>query len=213
MADKYQWNYMSIPLNGANGKSITTSIAGPYNITLYNKFGCTSSSDMSLIQTVSLPSKPSITWNGIQFSTASTGVNYQWLLNNGAVSGATAATYKPASTGSYKVQITDNNGCKNLSDSFTLVVTAININNNTPASNIAKLYPNPATTTLIVQFQQTPTEDIVIKLLNNNGQIIKQVQTHNQSTSINVSNLSSGSYVLKILGKGYEQTQQVIIAR
>ena len=145
------------------------------------------------------------------FSTTATGVNYQWLLANNPVSGANNSTYKPIVIGNYRVQVIDSNGCKNVSDSFTLVVTAVNTPPTTPNNHIAKLFPNPATSEFIVQFSQIPLTTITIKLVNANGQIVKEINTNNQSTTIPLSNISTGNYFLKIIGKDYDQTQQLII--
>ncbi len=43
------------------------------------------------------------------------GYTYQWLLNNGLVTGATNATYTTGATGSYRVRVTDANGCSDTS--------------------------------------------------------------------------------------------------
>ena len=162
-----------------------------------------------------MPSKPIIAWNSTQFSatTSSTGVNYQWLLSNISISAATSATYKPAAIGSYKIQITDANGCKNVSDSFMLVVTAVNPSIETPSSHIAKISPNPASTDVVLYFQQRPNKTLTIKLLNLNGQVLKQINTNSQTTHISLSEIISGNYIINIIGKNYNQTQQLLIIK
>ena len=162
-----------------------------------------------------MPSKPIIAWNGTQFTatTSSTGVNYQWLLSNISISAATSATYKPAAIGSYKIQITDANGCKNVSDSFMLVVTAVNPSIETPAVHIAKISPNPASTDVVLYFQQRPNKTLTIKLLNLNGQVLKQINTNSQTTHISLSEIISGNYIINIIGKNYNQTQQLLIIK
>ena len=162
-----------------------------------------------------MPSTPTIAWNGTQFTatTTSTGVNYQWLLSNSSVSGATSATYKPTAIGSYKIQITDAIGCKNVSDSFMLVVTAVNPSIETPSSHIAKISPNPASTDVVLYFQQRPNKTLTIKLLNLNGQVLKQINTNSQSTHISLSEIISGNYIINIIGKNYNQTQQLLIIK
>jgi hypothetical protein len=140
-------------------------------------------------------------------------VNYQWLLSNSSVSGATSATYKPTAIGSYKIQITDANGCKNVSDSFSLVVTAVNPSIETSTDHIAKIAPNPASTDVTLYFQQKPTKTLTIRLLNLKGQVLKQITTNSQSTRITLSEILAGNYIIEIIGKGYNQTQQLLITK
>jgi len=206
-----QWYLNNVPLTNATGNIYQTYNAGIYTDTITNIYGCSVGSSKLTLTINPLPSKPSISWNGSQFSTTATGVNYQWLLANNPVSGANNSTYKPIVIGNYRVQVIDPNGCKNVSDSFTLVVTAVNTPPTTPNNHIAKLFPNPATSEFIVQFSQIPLTTITIKLVNANGQIVKEINTNKQSTTIPLSNISTGNYFLKIIGKDYDQTQQLII--
>jgi len=156
---------------------------------------------------------PSINWNGSQFSTNLTNVSYQWFLNSSPVNGANGETLKPASTGNYQVEVTYGNGCQTISNSYTLVVTAVNNPSSTSTEHIAKLYPNPARSEVIVQFEQLPATEITIQLVTANGQILKQITSTNQSTIIPLMDAGSGTYYLRILGKDYNQTQQLLIIR
>jgi hypothetical protein len=107
------------------------------------------------------------------------------------------------------MQVTNFNGCKNVSDSFNLVAAAIPIS--TPTNYIAKLIPNPAATQVIVQFAQLPLSTITLQLLNAKGRIIKQINTQNKVTSITLGDVLSGNYFFRVIGKEYNQTQQLII--
>jgi hypothetical protein len=177
--------------------------------------GCEGPRSKIVVTIIPSPSTPTITWNGTQFTatTSSTGINYQWLLSNSSVSGATSATYKPTAIGSYKIQITDANGCKNVSDSFSLVVTAVNPSFETSAGHIAKIAPNPASTDVSIYFQQKPNKTLTIRVLNLNGQVLKQITTNSQSTRISLSEIIAGNYIIEIIGKGYNQTQQLLITK
>ena len=208
--DSLKW-YYGTTIDSSNISSKIFKDSTKLWVTRTDSNGCVISSDTIQLKKYSIPSKPSISWNGSQFSTTATGVNYQWLLANNPVSGANNSNYKPIVIGNYRVQVIDSNGCKNVSDSFTLVVTAVNTPPTTPNNHIAKLFPNPATSEFIVQFSQIPLATITIQLVNANGQIVKEINTNNQSTNIQLSNISTGNYFLKIIGKDYDQTQQLII--
>ena len=193
----------------------TVGILNYYVSQVATATGCEGPRSKIVVTIIPSPSTPSIAWNGTQFTatTTSTGVNYQWLLSNSSVSGATSVTYKPTAIGSYKIQITDANGCKNVSDSFSLVVTAVNPSIETSADHIAKIAPNPASTDVSLYFQQKPTKTLTIRLLNLKGQVLKQITTNSQSTRISLSEIIAGNYIIEIIGKGYNQTQQLLITK
>jgi hypothetical protein len=212
--DTLKWYYgTKSDLTNISNKTFTDSTK--LFVTRTDSVGCIISSDTIQLTKYNLPNKPTIAWGGIQFAatTTTTDVNYQWFLTNNSVSGATSATYKPAATGSYKIQITDANGCKNVSDSFSLVVTAVNPSIETSADHIAKIAPNPASTDVMLYFKQKPTKTLSIKLLNLNGQVLKQITTNSQSTRITLSDIIAGNYIIEIIGKGYNQTQQLLITK
>ena len=164
-----------------------------------------------IVKVLSAPVKPVIAWNGTQLSNSSTGVNYQWIFNNAPIVGATISTYKPLVNGSFKIQITDANGCKNTSDSLKLVITAISNPASTPASHIAKIWPNPAQSSVEVSFGEMPLNTLNIYLINMEGKIIKTLNTRNQQTNISLNTAPAGQYFLKIIGKEYNQTQEFTV--
>lgn len=94
-----------------------------------------------------------------------------------------------------------------------LVVTAVNLSIETSADHIAKIAPNPASTDVLLYFQQKPTKTLTIKLLNLKGQVLKQLTTNSQSTHISLSEIISGNYIIEIIGKDYNQTQQLLIIK
>ncbi len=204
-----QWYKDGIAINGSTAASITINSSGRYTDTIVNTFGCKTGSASSTVVLKSLPTKPVISWNGTELSAASTST-LQWMLNSTAVIGATAATYKPVAIGFYKIQATNTEGCKIISDSFNLVVTAVN-SRNASVTNVAKLIPNPASSLLMIAFNEAPTITLDIELLSNLGHKIKWVKTKNKVTTIPVSELPAGNYFIKITGNKYDQTMGVII--
>ena len=210
-----QWYKDGTLITGETGITYTVSVPGAYTDTITNSNGCKSGSLSKLITAYPFPLKPTIAWNGTQFTATTTtiGLNYQWLLSNSSVSGATSSTYKPTAIGSYKIQITDANGCKNVSDSFMLVVTSVNPSIETISENIAKILPNPASTNVMLYFKQKPNKTLTIKLLNLKGQLVKQTNTNSQSTHISLTEIMSGNYIIEVIGRGYNQTQQLLISK
>ena len=127
--------------------------------------------------------------------------------------GATTVSYKPTAIGSYKIQITNLEGCNTISDSFNLVVTALNNPATTTVNNMASVFPNPASPVLLVKFKEAPNTTIDIRLMSNDGRTIKLIRTKDKLTTIPISNVPSGNYFIRITGNNYNQTEGVIISK
>jgi hypothetical protein len=195
--------------------TVLSSVVGVtnYYVSQVSAQGCESGRSI-LVHTVNpLPAKPVISWSGVQFATTASGVNYQWLLNGTAISGGTASTHKPSNTGDFKLRITDPNGCVNVSDSFKLVVTALANLVTTPASNIATVYPNPASDKVVLEFATLPTINLNFQLVTPSGKVLSSTTGRNKVNIIDVSDIQSGNYFIRVIGKKYDQVKKVLIQK
>ncbi len=209
----FLWSNNAVTITNAISKNYAASNAGTYKIVNTDAKGCFSESIGFNVSVNSLPAKPVISWSGIQFATTATGVNYQWLLNGTAISGATASTHKPLNTGDFKLRITDLNGCMNVSDSFKLVVTAVDNLLTTPAGNIASVYPNPASNRVVLEFATLPTINLNFQLISLSGKVLSNSNGRNKVNIIDVSDIPSGSYFIRVIGKKYDQVKKVLIQK
>jgi hypothetical protein len=209
----FAWSNNGVVIANATSKTYAAFSAGNYKIVNTDSKGCASESSGFTVSVNPLPAKPVISWSGVQFATTATGVNYQWLLNGTAISGATASTHKPLNTGDFKLRVTDPNGCINVSDSFKLVVTAIGNLVTTPASNIATVYPNPATNRVVLEFATLPTINLNFQLVSPSGNVLSSTTGRNKVNIIDVRDIQSGTYFIKVIGKKYDQVKKVLIKK
>jgi hypothetical protein len=209
----FAWSNNGVVIANATSKTYAALSAGNYRIVNTDTKGCSSESSGFTVGVNPLPAKPVISWSGVQFSTTATGVNYQWLLNGALVAGATASTHKPLNTGDFRLRVTDPNGCINVSDSFKLVVTAIGNLVTTPASNIATVYPNPATNRVVLEFATLPTINLNFQLVSPSGKVISSTVGRNKVNVIDVSDVQSGNYFIRVIGKKYDQVKKVLIQK
>jgi len=116
-ASSYSWS------NGKSTQAITVSVSGTFTVTITDSHGCTASASVAAndhvvpapaISAVG-PTTYCIGNSGSYLTTSTTGYSYQWKKGTVAVSGATTQNYQPASSGTYKIQISDNIGCTKLS--------------------------------------------------------------------------------------------------
>ncbi len=213
-ASANQWYKNNVEISGAVSNTYSANTSGSYTDTIVSPTGgCKTGSLPTVITVKSALPKPVITWNGSNLSTNSSATSFQWSLNNVSLFGATAATYKPIAIGSYKIQITNSEGCNTVSDSFNLVVTALNNPATTSVSNLATIFPNPASPVVLVKFREAPSTTLEIRLVTNDGRTVQLVKTKDKLTTIPINNLPSGNYFIRITGNNYNQTEGVIISK
>ena len=209
----FAWSNNGVVIANATSKTYAALSAGNYRIVNTDSKGCSSESSGFTVGVNPLPAKPVISWSGVQFSTTATGVNYQWLLNGALVAGATASTHKPLNTGDFRLRVTDPNGCVNVSDSFKLVVTALGNLVTTPSSNIATVYPNPASNKVVLEFATLPTINLNFQLVSPSGKVLSSTVGRNKVNVIDVSDVQSGNYFIRVIGKKYDQVKKVLIQK
>jgi hypothetical protein len=209
----FAWSNNGVVIANATSKTYAALSAGNYRIVNTDTKGCSSESSGFTVGVNPLPAKPVISWSGVQFSTTATGVNYQWLLNGALVAGATASTHKPLNTGDFRLRVTDPNGCINVSDSFKLVVTALANLVTTPSSNIATVYPNPASNKVVLEFATLPTINLNFQLVSPSGKVLSSTVGRNKVNVIDVSDVQSGNYFIRVIGKKYDQVKKVLIQK
>jgi hypothetical protein len=169
--------------------SRTIKTNGTFSIQAYNSNGCLIR-DSIKIQFSPLPAKPVITKvNDSLKSTQS--YAYQWLLNDTAIAGANTQNIKPLVAGLYKVVITDNNGCSNVSTPYSSNVGAGEL-----SSDAIKIYPNPATTSLTIEFANTVYD---LSITDVTGRIVfTQTSITNSPLQINCKSFQKGIYLIHI---------------
>lgn len=113
----YQWN------NGATTQCIWVKTAGSYNCTVNDPNNCTGVSTPQQI-TIHNVQSVSISVKGDTLS-AFGGVSYQWFFNGNPVIGATNSVLIATTNGSYAVLVVDENGCSNISEPVSVVVSYI----------------------------------------------------------------------------------------
>lgn len=206
------WYKDGVAISGANGVTYSATAAGTYTDTIINAVGCKVGSLPTTLSIIASPAKPTVSWNGSEFSTIAA-TRIQWFLNAVSINGANNITYQPTVIGLYKVEISNAAGCKNESDNFNLVVTALNNPAPTSVSNLATIFPNPASPVLLVKFREAPNTTLEIRLIAGDGRSIQLVKTKDKLTSIPINHVPSGKYYIKITGKNHNQIESVIISK
>jgi hypothetical protein len=189
----YQWS------NGSHTRTINVSQAGSYSVYAENSQGCRGTSDPVVIMVFPRPQKPGITQNGNMLSTALGSWRYAWSLNGVVVSGQTQNVLIATQSGTYRVAITDTNGCTSESDPLDVIINAIAT---LPQPTALELFPNPTTGELTVRVPAAIGNAIYLTIVDLLGRIIIEkadvVSTSPYECILHIPAVNRGTYVLVV---------------
>jgi hypothetical protein len=123
-------------------------------------------------------------------------VDYQWFRNGVPVSNEVNQYYAPRGlSGSFQVQIVDNNQCPNTSNPRFVVSYG-------KVENEVVIYPNPSNGNFTLSLQNEEIGDGVVSISNSYGKIIYQekISKHDLTfdKSISIPSLSRGIYIIQL---------------
>jgi membrane carboxypeptidase/penicillin-binding protein PbpC len=193
----YQWFFNGIQISNSN--RILAQDAGIYRVQIFTRDGCSLLSDEMKISvlpeySVSLAQNQltlqAIVTAGRQVS------NYEWFLNDRIIPEATQGTYSPVEVGTYKVRVTDVNGCRSISNS--LIVNVVSAEENIYEGEIS-VYPNPSTAIFYLELGQEKANKI--QLFNAIGKYYNEKITpiSAKKYQIDLGNQALGLYFIEIV--------------
>lgn len=203
----YQWS------NNATTQNITVSTGGSYTVRVTNNQGYISPWSAPKNVTVHQnPPTPNITINGNVLTSSSTTGN-QWYLNGNLISGATQQNYTAQQNGNYNVVVTNANNCS--AQSNTLAFTTVGIAD-LERVGVTSVYPNPTNGLLNIQFSDNQ-QDVQLEIYDVSGRvhIQKRVMTISQNSveTLNLENLTTGVYTLRILTNENQATFRIVVTK
>jgi len=186
-----------------SGKYIWTS-NGIYNDTIVNAtfWGCDSVNTITLTF-ANVDTSLSITASSLISNSDS--ATYQWFdcTTLQPIIGETNQTFSPNTNGSYGViLIEDGTNCTDTSACYNFVNIGLDGHNSFYGTNI---FPNPTSSELTINFKEKIEK---IKIINITGNIVTTIFP--LRNSINVSDLNSGIYFIKIIGEKNTTIQKFI---
>jgi len=203
----YQWLRDYEPIPGADGPEYWVKESGIYVLNA-SPFECpelTLTSGIGPTFTFSGPEVPAISWNGMLL-TASSGPNYQWLLNGMPIPGATAQSHEPEESGLYAVRASDGSGCAPVSAPIAITISGAG----QPSwAREFKLFPNPLGETLNIQPPKGAAFEL--RLLDAEGkEIHRQIHSGTGMLAIASGHLSKGTYFCQLVYGGEVATYKLV---
>ena len=199
----YQWYKNNVVISNTNNSTYFAKSPGTYKVKV-SLGNCDKISNPVNVTEKLLPSVPVITRNVDVLSTT-TASAYQWFKNGLAISGATQQNYTVTGNGTFKVQITGNNGCKNMSTGVFVIPTGID---KAIINNLISAFPNPVYSSLHLSFAAYSNYDICIS--DASGRVLKLFNETSDKTVIDFTDLESGIYFVKVSSGLGSQTIRVV---
>lgn len=186
----YQWQKDGNNIAGATSYYQVVAQTGNYTIVTTDVNNCAATSPAVSVTVYTKPA-PVVTRSGTVFSTANNFSTYQWYLNHAQINGAVSNTCTATQNGAYAVEVSDANGCFQMSD-------AVFINNlgvaNTPGNaDDISIYPNPADKTVFIE---APQKELNVYLCTMDG---KRVRYWLHTKQIDIADIAAGNYMLTLL--------------
>ena len=161
--------------------------------------------------------------NGVLTSTA-IGIEYQWFLNDSAISGENSIILIPVLSGDYSVEVFFSNGCPTISNPYSFNYQLGNDPELSPISYLLyQNYPNPFNPITTFGYI-TPEDELVnITIYDLKGSIVKTLINNSQSAGYktvkwNATNnrnepVSAGLYIYTIQAGKFKQTKKMVLLK
>lgn len=220
----YQWLKGGANISGAVQSSYIATTGGTYKVTVTNTLtGCFKTTTTGTVVTVNpiptaiiTPQGPTTFCAGGSVTlkaNSGTGLTYQWKKNGTNISGATGNNYIATTAGTYKVKVTNSNGCTKISGGTTVTVPCReNEQIQSTTSFDLSVYPNPNKGEFTVQFSGKPLSLVSIEITDMLGRIIEHVETYNETILINKANIATGIYYLTAKSKEGVKMKKIIVS-
>ena len=181
--DQYVWS------NGGSASEVTITESEALSLVVHNISMCSAKSDTIDIQFLSSPATPVITANGNEL-TSSEAFSYQWFYNGEPMDGMDTQMIEAWATGDYFVEIGNAEGCTAASESVSVIITSIE--DRSAAMIVA--WPSPARDAINVK----AGSNSALQICDESGRIVWNGTSRSDIETIPLSDLSAGTYLLRI---------------
>lgn len=208
-----------------NGTEIVGATANSYLVTTKGTYTCRLTTDCSVVVSneieVHVYKKPAafISAGGpttfcaggsvTLTANAGGGLSYQWYKGAAVIPGATNINYVVTSGGNYKCMVTKiATGCSKQSNAIAVAIVC----RESIASDDAyiQVFPNPVSDFLQVDLSKLNSGNAIIELISDTGNTINRYQVTDSTLQLDMTNLPSGLYFLKVQCENMIYTERFV---
>lgn len=194
--DSLEWYIDDVLVDVGPAFTYLCNDSGTKTFKLIEYYGNNLDISIRTVNIIALPSIPIVTQinNTLESSTA---YSYQWLNDDfSIIPGEINQSFTPLFNGLYHVEVRNSDSCSNISESFNFISTHIN----KTKQQLCQVYPNPTNNLVHIEFSKPYFGRV--QLISMEGLILKEIFIHNeQRTSLNLSKIQKGIYLLKAQSK------------
>ncbi len=138
--------------------------------------------------------------------------SYQWYYNGNPIAGANSQTYVADSSGTYRVEAFNADGCSGMSNSIT-VVLATNTVENISAQNSFTIYPNPNKGEFVLKFFENEKGECQLKVYDIGGRLVfeNSFSVMKQQIPISLNTLEKGVYFISVEMNNRKEVHKLLI--
>jgi hypothetical protein len=218
----YQWKKNNVNITGATSFSYAASTTGNYKVEKTNASGCSGSSAGKQVTANSIPATTIAPQGPTTFCAGdsvllkanySSSFSYQWKKNNTNISNATTHKYYAKTAGSYKVKVTNANGCTAISNTVTVTVPCReameSAESNTGLHILA--YPNPSEDNFIFEMQAGEVnKEIRLEIFDISGRLVRSEDKLQLPFTMDAESLQAGIYFATVIqGEKHEMIKLI----
>ncbi|MBK8848023.1 MAG: T9SS type A sorting domain-containing protein [Bacteroidetes bacterium] len=210
----YQWRKGTVAISNATNIKFKPTTSGTYRVLVTNAVGCSTLSNSKKL-TIRKP-VAQITADSTSFcmgdsldlrALVNNSYIYQWIKGLNNIANATLPTYFAKTTGTYKVQVTDTNGCSLTSNKITIYAVSCRKAESFIGQQAMHVFPVPAQQ--YFEIKTSNSEKVLAAILTSAaGQVVEQWQ---YQTKIKCEHIPSGMYTLTVVTESAVYKKSLVI--
>jgi len=202
----YEWQ------DGTNDSVYYVDLPGTYWVDVTNFVNCTSRDSIVIVSVYPTPTNIDVNFVTTTSATLDAGSgfgSYLWSTS------ASTQTITVNTNGTYYVTVSDNNGC--ITTDTVNIVFSLGIFNPNGSSTTMKLYPNPSDGVFNVSIDNLETSNLTLEVMDIHGKVVYNRVVGAVSGSViepfNLSDLSMGTYILRLTANGQSSNLRFIVGK
>jgi len=217
----FQWYKNGTAISGATSSQYLPDTTATYTCKTVN--GCGNATSNAVVVTINPAPVPAFTVSNSQMTytftntTAGTGLHWDWVFGDTQTSTAKSPTHTYAAAGSYMVHLTATDSFGSQCSAMamqTITVTAPTSIQNVDANDLQlQVSPNPASGQITVTHKQGNASFKVYDITGRNFAAPKVLNKNNTSSTLDISGLPAGNYILEIQMGDKSATKRIIVGR
>ncbi|MBX7140760.1 MAG: hypothetical protein K1X63_06725 [Chitinophagales bacterium] len=210
----YQWYRNDVLIAGATNSTYSLNKGGKYFVKESNAFGCSSTSSIVYITIIPLPSANITPLGNLDIcqtgyvdlqANSGGGYTYQWMKGSTNIAGATNQIYTATAKGTYKVVVTNAEGCSKTSKGVKVIKSCREGLTESTVMGELNVFPNPSSgpVTVDLKLNDTSSGKAIIQISNQLNQLVYTEEVAYADgmmhTAIKEESLPDGLYMLQVI--------------